>query len=462
MKTKLTLLFTLLFIGFNTAFSQNNEECMTKLSIFHEYAKAEDYDAAFEPWMYVRNNCPKLNIAIYSDGEDILKAKIKQTTEKNKTEYINDLIKLWKQRAECFPNKTKRGKYAAMACQLEYNNKTLLGKTDLDLYNCFDDTYKEDLTTFTNPKSLFSYFSLIVNLYDKGTKSAQDLFNKYDDITEKVELEVKNFSEKLNALIIKEGNGDVLTKKEKQYKKYYEDNLKYYSKISIAMDAMLSKRANCENLIPLYKKGFEPHKSDAVWLKRAVSRMYHKGCTDVQLYENMVKAYDETAPSADTKYFVATVLFQNGKETEAQDYLKQAFELESDPYKKGKLAYKIGVILKNKRTFSQARVYFNHALKLNPSNGKPHLSIASMYKSSAKDCGGSNFDKRAVYWLAANEAQKASRVDPTLKKDAAQSAASYRAKAPTKKEIFIEGKAGQTIKIGCWIQSSIKVPTIKK
>ena len=64
--------------------------------------------------------------------------------------------------------------------------------------------------------------------------------------------------------------------------------------------------------------------------------------------------------------------------------------------------------------------------------------------------------------MDANEAQKASRVDPTLKKDAAQSAASYRAKAPTKKEIFIEGKAGQTIKIGCWIQSSIKVPTIKK
>ena len=62
MKKKITLLFTLLFIGLNTGFAQQDEECMTKLSIFHEYVKAKNYDAAYQPWMDVRNKCPKFNI----------------------------------------------------------------------------------------------------------------------------------------------------------------------------------------------------------------------------------------------------------------------------------------------------------------------------------------------------------------------------------------------------------------
>ena len=74
MKTKITLLFTLLFIGLNISFAQQDEECMTKLSIFHEYVKAKNFDAAFEPWMAVRNKCPKFNNAIYIDGEKNFKS----------------------------------------------------------------------------------------------------------------------------------------------------------------------------------------------------------------------------------------------------------------------------------------------------------------------------------------------------------------------------------------------------
>ena len=83
-----------------------------------------------------------------------------------------------------------------------------------------------------------------------------------------------------------------------------------------------------------------------------------------------------------------------------------------------------------------------------------------MYASSANNCGDTNFDKRAVYWLAADEARKAARVDPTLSKAAGQSIANYMAKAPQKAEIFSSGRAGQTIKINCWIGASVTVPNI--
>ena len=39
-----------------------------------------------------------------------------------------------------------------------------------------------------------------------------------------------------------------------------------------------------------------------------------------------------------------------------------------------------------------------------------------MYADSANDCGDTQFNKRAVYWLAADFARKAGNVDNSLKK----------------------------------------------
>lgn len=459
MKAKITLL-ALLFIGLNLGFAQQDEECMTKLSIFHEYVKAKNYDAAYEPWMAVRNKCPKFNSAIYVDGEKILEDKIKKAADADKKALIDDLLLLWEQRAEHFSSKTPKGEYAAQACQLMYDNKALLNKTTEELYECFDAAYKLDKATFTNPKSLYTYFSLMVDLFDAGKKPAKDLFNKYDDIVEKVEGEVENYSVKLNKLIEKEDAGTALTKREGQYKRFYESYLKAYDQISSGIDEKMGTRSNCENLIPLYQRDFEENKNNAVWLKRAVSRMFNKECTDDPLYIKLVKAYDAEAPSADTKYFVAGLLLKDGNENEAISYFNQSFDLETDTFKKSKLAYRIGLILKKKGRYGQARGYFNNALKLNPSNGRPHLAIAAMYASSANSCGDSTFNKRAVYWLAEYEARKAARVDPTLSKASSQSAANYKAKAPSKSDIFSAGNSGQVIKIGCWIGSSVTVPKI--
>ena len=74
-----------------------------------------------------------------------------------------------------------------------------------------------------------------------------------------------------------------------------------------------------------------------------------------------------------------------GKSNEALKFFKQSLELETDTYKKSKKSYKIGLILKKKGSYGQARTYFNQALKLNPSNGNPHLAIAAMYNSSANN-----------------------------------------------------------------------------
>ncbi|XCF07063.1 hypothetical protein ABI125_04215 [Tamlana crocina] len=461
MKTKITLL-ALLFIGLNLGFAQQDEECMTKLSIFHEYTKAKNYDAAYEPWMAVRNKCPKFNNAIYVDGEKILEHKIDNSTGAEKVAFVNDLVKMWEQRAEHFASKTPKGEYAAKACQLMYDNQKELGKTKEELYECFDNAYKLDKETFTNPKSIYTYFSLMVDLFDEGKKPAAELFSKYDDVVDKIEEEVKKDSEKLNKLIEKEEAGTALTKKEESYKRYYESYLKAYDQVSSSVDGKLGPRANCENLIPIFTRDFEANKDNAVWLQRAAGQMSQKECTDDPLFFKLVNAYHDLSPSANSAYYLGLLKDKEGKTNEAIDFFEQAISLETDSFKKSKLNYRIATKLKARGSYGKARNYYRQALKLNPSNGRPYLAIAAMYAASANNCGETTFDKRAVYWLAADEAKKASRVDPTLSKAAAQSAANYEAKAPSKSDVFSSGRSGETINIGCWIGASVKVPSVGK
>ena len=460
MKKKITLLLTVLFIGLNFGFAQQDEECMTKLSIFHEYVKAKNFDAAYEPWMDVRNKCPKFNNAIYVDGEKILEAKIDKSTGAEKVAFINDLLKLWEERGVHFASKTPKGEYAAQACQLMYDNRTELNKTDEELYACFDAAYKLDKDTFTNPKSLYTYFSLMVDLYDAKKKTAAELFNKYDDVVEKVEGEVENYSEKLNKLIEKDSTGASLTKREKSIQRSSESYLKAYDQISDGIDKKLGDRANCDNLIPLYQKDFEENKTNAVWLQRAAGKMSEKECTDDPLFFKLVNAYHELSPSANSAYYLGILKDKENKSSEAIEFYKQAISLETDNFKKAKLNNRIGLKLKARGNYGQARTFFRESLRLNPSNGRPYLSIAAMYAASANSCGDTNFNKRAVYWLAADEARKAARVDPTQSSNASKSVANYLAKAPQKAEIFSGSRAGEVIKIGCWIGASVTVPKI--
>lgn len=462
MKTKITIgTVLMLFLGLSTSFAQGSqEECMTKLSIFHEHVKAENFDAAFEPWMWVRQNCATFNRVTIADGEKILKHKIENSSGAEQVAFIKDLLKLADESTVNFPSNYSKEEVIVDKALLQSKYKKELNLNDAQLYDIFDNAFKTARKEFKSPTALYTYFSLMVDLYDAGAKPAEDLFNKYDDVMEKIEEEIQNASEQLNKYVQKEEAGQTLTSKEQKYKKFYEDTLEAYDKIIGSINTKLGQRANCETLIPLYNRDFESKKNDAVWLKRAVNRMYNKECTDDPLYIKLVKAYDETAPSADTKVFVAGLLLKDGKTNEALGYFRQASDLETDGYKKGKLAEKIGQILKNKGRYSEARNYYNESLKLNPSNGRPHLAIADMYNKSANDCGDSVFNKRAVYWLAASEAEKAGKVDPNLRSAASQTAASYRAKAPSKSDIFNCNCAGTTIKIGCWIQRSVTVPSL--
>ncbi|MGB7393618.1 MAG: hypothetical protein WA913_04415, partial [Pricia sp.] len=445
MKTKIYVT-AMLFIGsmgFMNAQAQN-QECMTNLSIYVEHAKVKNYEAAYTPWKMVYETCPDINKANFIYGERILKDKIEKASGAEKDQYIKDLVALYEKSAEVFPEKYTPAVVGVDKAMLMYENK--MG-SDAEIYDMLKKAFDEDPKNFKNPRALYLYFSSLVDLHKGGSKELQEVFDVYDDVTEKIEEENKQLTDVITKLLPKDSTGTI-TSKEKRKLKIATTNSESYGKIAGSVDSKLGALADCDNLIPLYEKSFEEKKGDVKWVKRAVGRMFSKECTDDPLFRKLFEAQLALEPSAQAYMYGGLLKQKSGDNTGALENFNKAVELEQDSYKKSNILYKIATIVR-KTSKSQARSYAQQAIQADASNGKAYLLIASLYASSANDCGSTPFEKRAVYWKAADMARQAGRVDPSLSSNASQSAASYDAKAPSKTDIFNSGMAGKKVEFNC-------------
>jgi len=457
MKTKLyfTAILLLGSMAISNAQAQNTE-CMTNLSIYVEHAKVKNYDAAYTPWKMVYETCPAINLANFTVGERILKDKIKKSSGADKESAITDLLALYENRMVHFPKKTKKADMITKEVLMKYDNKMI--SID-EIYTSLGKGFNEDKPNFKNPKALYLYFSSLVDLYKEGKKDLQEVFDLYDELTVKIEDENKKLTDRIAKLLPKEEAG-TLTSKEKKQLKAATTNSKSFGQIAGSIDAKLGPLADCENLIPLYQKTFDANKSNVVWVKRAVGLMFNKECTDDPMFQKLFEAQLSLDPSADAYVYGGTLKMKNGDTKGALADFDKALSLETDSYKRSNIAYKVAVINKRKGSKSTARKYAQKAIDANSSNGKAYYLIAQLYASSANQCGNTTFNKRAIYWKAADMARKAGRVDPSLSSRANKAAASYSAKAPTKEMIFTEGMAGKTVSFSCWVGGSVKVPVL--
>jgi hypothetical protein len=452
--------FYLMMIGIlgvmNFANAQaQNPECMTNLSIYAEHAKVKNYDAAYTPWKMVYDNCPSINKANFTLGEKILADKIDKSSGAEKDGNIKDLLALYDNSLKVFPDQFTKAEVAIDKALLLYDNKMA---SDAELYKMLDDAFQADRANFKNPKALYLYFSSLVDLYNEGSKDLQAVFDTYDDVTEKIEEENDKLTDIISQLLPKEEAG-TLTSKEKRKLKVATTNSESYGKVAGSVDSKLGALADCENLIPLYEKNFDAKKNDVDWVKRAVGRMFSKDCTDDPMFQKLFEAQLALDPSADAYVYGGTLKRKAGDTKGAIDDFDKALQLETDSKKKSNIAYKIATSYR-KTSKSTSRKYAQKAIDANSANGKAYLLIATLYASSANECGETPFEKRAVYWKAADMARKGGRVDPSLSDRANQAAASYSAKAPSKTDIFNSGMAGKSVSFSCWVGGSVTVPNL--
>jgi len=482
----------LLFLGMTASvyaqdkYGSEPDKCKTNLSLFHEAVKMGNYEAAYEPWKWCLDNCPEASKIIYSDGIKMTEAVYDMsagelTVEKGKKIVTNDhIVKIDKQYFDLYKADKSvladKAKDVVMVYEMRVKHfPDNLGKVYSDwanflfkrgvvegiengdaIYEKLGQSFKADPTGMS-VKNLGKYFQTYTDL-NKDT-NPQAVFDTYDDIMDAISEKMDGYSKDLDALSAKEAKGQSLTSKEKSKKRAREVNLTALGQVEGYLDNTLSEVATCERLVPLYKDNFEANKGNVSWLKRAVSRLNQKECTDNPLYPQMVEAYVNAAPSSDAYVFYAGILMEAGETNKAVEYFNKAIDLESDNYKKAKYYYRLALIMKKQGSLSKSREYAYLALKERPSMGSAYLLIANLYASSANSCGTDEISKRMVYVAAADKARQAKAVDPSIASTANKYISSYMASAPSKKLVFTEGlTSGSTHKIGCWINETARIP----
>ncbi len=369
---RLILTFLFLIASAPIVFSQANTDCNIKYNLFKGDYKAKKYDAAFENWMWCMDNCATLSVNIYKYGIKIAEDRLKRASAADKSAAADIVLRVYTQRLEHFP-KDFADIYDKIA-----SFKAGQGESEQEVYVWIEKAFKEDPTEMS-AKNIYKYFDIILNKFKDS--NTQKVFDTYDEVGDGVELKRAAYSKRIDEINAKDST--TLSSKDKTNRRIYQQILTNLTIVESGLDAKLSAISTCENLIPLNKKYFEEKKNDPLWLKRAVSRMYYKECTDDPFYDTLLEAYVQADPSPQASVFYAGILMKKGETTKAMDYFKQAVEQETDSYKKAGHLLKVAQILSKKGRKSEARSYCYQALDNAPTMGRAYLLIGTMYASSA-------------------------------------------------------------------------------
>ncbi len=455
MKTKLIVLFLVTFLGTSELFAQ---ECAKNLSLFNDSAKAGIFDDAMPRYEKLIKECPTFNIILYKRADKMFEEMIDaEKDEAKKKELAKKQIENLNLRIKHFPDESPIGNIYVEIGKLMYKYK--IGTLE-EQFQYFEDAWNKDPDNFKSPKGLYEYFLLFDKLEDAGKKDINELFIKFEEVTNQIERMENEQALVAKPLMAKKENQEELNSKEARKLKNSGIYLKNYAVIKGAINGVLGKKADCDNLIPMYNKDFEEKKTDKDWLKVAASRMNAKDCTSDPLFFKLVEALHDLDPSAKTAFYLGRLAKANGDINKALDYYKNAAELEEEPLDKAKAYFSIAEVYKKRGSFSSARKYYSLALDNKPSMGIAYLRIADMIASSANDCGDNTFNKRAVYWKAAELARRAASVDAALSANATETAESYKQRAPSKSDIFQENMQGKTVTFSCWVGGSVRVPNL--
>ena len=452
MKKQIILFASLfLFLGLNVINAQSTQqECTIKYNLFKGDYQSKKYDDAYLNWIYLMDNCPTLSINIYELGDKLTEARFKNATDK--AEAVALVKRVYTQRLEHYPKNDPAKVHSDYASFLSENKLA----TDDEVFVYLEKAYKLDPTRM-GVKNIYRYFQGVTDKFKDS--DPQKVFDTYDDVLESVSEKLADYAKKLAPLNKKEEAGEELDKREARNLRAYTINSSALGQVEGGLDNIIVELSTCDRLIPIFTRDFEMNKSNAKWLKRSVSRMFNKECTDDPLFEKLAIAYAEADPSSDAYTFVARVLSDKGDESGAEKMRMKAFELETDPIKRANYKLKFAQSAKKKGQKLKARQLAREAIALNPNMGRAYLFIANLYATSVNQCGTNEFEIRMAYVPAYNMAVKAARVDPSISSLAKKYINNYKGNFPSKKVIFTEGvKVGDSYQLKCWIGETVKIP----
>ena len=383
---------------------------------------SQNYEAARTPHKWLLSNAPKLNTAIYINGEKIYKGLAdKESDPAKKQAYVDSLMLIYDLRVENCGEEGKvlnRKAYAAYKYNIRQKGKLP------EIMDLFDQAFALN-GNGVDYYMLVPFMSTVkYNAKFQKNLSEDQILERYDKIMTVIDHKIAN-GEKVDKL--------------KDYRGKIDGML--YEIVDINCDFVRS------NMGPKFKE----NPSDIKLAKKIFKFMLDGKCTDDPLWLEAGKTVLESEPDFGLAKNLGLKCKAEKNFECAEAYFNQALELAEDGAQKSEIYIELGILDEKEGRLAAARQKYNMAINAGGNNTEAFNRIGYMYYSSFDRCkGGEDVVKdRAVFLVAFDKFQKAGN---TKMMNAA------REQFPSGEEIFTYNyEKGAAISVSCWINENTTI-----
>lgn len=401
-------------------------DCSSNITKYQTLFKEKKISESFDTWSEVRKNCPKETETVYTDGIEILDYKIANVTTEEKEKLVRDVLKLYDQYNKNFPLSTPD--FEVNKAMALFNNKI---DAKEEIFNLLDTGFSKASKNVTDATTIYTYFSMYCERFTAGDKrmTSNSVLEKFTMVSTMLnQLEVSNPA------------------KVTEYKTALR-----------GVNSLVKDLATCENLAEFYTKNLDTNKDNSDWLTSALISLSDK-CSTKPIFNTLAERLYSIKATAQSANFMALASLKGRKFPDAIKFYSESAELQTNPVEKAKIYYTLATGLLA-GDLPKSKEFLNKVVTLDPKMGKAYLFLAQLYANSVDDCGKTDFEKKSVYYLAIETANKAAIAEPRLKPTSDKMAADFAKQSLTKDEIAKAKMAGKSITIGCWINETITFPS---
>ena len=419
---------------------EQNQDYMNEYTMFNEFYKQDDYKSALPHWENLYERFPKSSLNLYIRGAIILEDQLKKASSwEEKDKILDRLMKLYDKRVKYFDTKGYvLGRKATSWLEYKLNpDRNLEGEARAKALKTGYEWVSESISE-QGEESEMPVLVLLMqtsySLFKLGEIPKETIVKNYNKCTSIV-----------NKVIQENADADRVARA-KEVQPYIET---IFGK---------SGAADCETLVNIYEPQFREKGNDIDFLKTMLARLRSARCDKSELFSQATEKLYELEPSAEAAFNMAHRFVQLDDLDKAKDYYKQAMEQETDDALLASYYYEYAALLYSKdKNYPEARNYAQKALGLKSDYCEALMLIGDIFVAARTSFGKDDFEKSTVFWVAVDYYNKAKRYEDCAV-DAAQKASDYTKYFPNKEEAFFRSlTAGQTYKVGGWINETTKV-----
>jgi len=405
--------------------AEDSVACVRNLSLYTEFHRQRDFNAAFDPWYQVLRICPANHINTFIRGRQIVMHRISQAQSREDRErYIDLLLEVWDMRIQYFP----QGQEGFL---LSRRANDFRGLRPQQVNEAFEMMYRAvvELGVGNDHVAPFLLFQYAVENWQQGNIDMDRVVDIYDISTTYLE----------NVLRQQPGDTNVIN--------------------TLAnLDAAFEPLATCDVMIPLFERRWEENQGDVAFLENVTRVLDNAGCTDSELFFTATRALHALAPSPRSAFLIARMFAAQQDWSTIISYLAEHVDEIENDRDRTQANLLLAQAFTQERRFVEGRRAALRALEINPNEGMAHFLIGMMYAQSARDCGGDDpVSQRSVYWVVVDRFVRARALNPDLPR-VGELITTFSQHFPTGEDLFFQGVTeGSTWRVGCWIQENTTV-----